>query len=124
MFKSAYTFRLLIFSAFLFVTAFFAARQFEIPVYYVVLLSVYFTVFSFVLNRKLESALVDANKNKFTHTFLALTALKMFSALMMLLFGLFFTDKDKLALGLCTMMFYMLYTAYEVWYWLAKLKKA
>ncbi len=120
--KINYYLQLLIFSVLVFVITFFASLKFHIPLYYVVLLSVYFTAFSFVLNRQLQSALQAENKNKFTHTFLALTALKMFSCLIILLFGLYFAAEGKMALGICTMSYYMLYTTYEVWYWLNKLK--
>jgi O-antigen/teichoic acid export membrane protein len=122
--KLNYYLQLLIFSLLVFIVTYFASLKFEIPLYYIVLLSVYFTGFSFILNRQLQSALQAENKNKFTHTFLALTALKMFSCLIVLLFGLYFADKDKMAIGICTMGYYMLYTSYEVWYWLGKLKQA
>jgi hypothetical protein len=113
---------LLIYSALIFFAAYITAQKFGIPVYYIVLLSVYFTGFSFILNKQLQSALQDQNKNKFTHTFLALTALKMFSCLIILLFGLYFTQQNKLALGICTMGYYMLYTMLEVWHWINRLK--
>ena len=119
----SYFVKLLVFSALIFVTAFLAAQKFNIALYYVVLLSVYFTGFSFVLNKQLQSALQDKNKNKFTHTFLALTALKMFSCLIILLFGLYFATASKLELGVCTMGYYMLYTTFEVWYWMGRLKQ-
>jgi hypothetical protein len=118
----SYYLKLLAFSAVIFVTAFLAAQKFGISVYYVVLLSVYFTGFSLILNKQLQSALQDKNKNKFTNTFLALTALKMFSCLFILLFGLYFTKENRLAIGICTMSYYMLYTGIEVWHWMAKLK--
>lgn len=121
--KINYYLQLLIFSVLVFVITFFASLKFHIPLYYVVLLSVYFSAFSFVLNRQLQSALQAENKNKFTHTFLALTALKMFSCLILLLFGLYFANEGKMAIGICTMGYYMLYTTYEVWYWLNKLKQ-
>jgi hypothetical protein len=53
---------------------------------------------------------------------LALTALKMFSCLFILLFGLYFIKENRLAIGICTMTYYMLYTGLEVWYWMGKLK--
>ena len=115
---------LLIFSGLVFGVAFLASSKFAMPPYYIVLLSLYFTSFSIILNRQLQSALTDENKNKFTNTFLALTALKMFSCLMLLLFGLYFATQGKMAIGICTMGYYMLYTGYEVWYWLNKLKRA
>ena len=118
----SYYLKLLAFSAVIFVTAFLAAQKFGISVYYVVLLSVYFTGFSLILNKQLQSALQDKNKNKFTNTFLALTALKMFSCLFILLFGLYFIKENRLAIGICTMTYYMLYTGLEVWYWMGKLK--
>ena len=118
-----YPVKLLVLSVFVFVAAFLAAQKFNIAVYYVVLLSVYFTVFSFILNKQLQSAVLDKNKNKFTHTFLALTALKMFSCLIILLFGLYFSTEGKLPLGVCTMGYYMLYTTLEVWHWMGKLKQ-
>ena len=121
--KLNYYLQLFIFSLLVFIVTYFASVKFEIPLYYVVLLSIYFTGFSFVLNRQLQSALQAENKNKFTHTFLALTALKMFSCLIILLFGLYFAKESKMAIGICTMSYYMLYTSYEVWYWLNKLKQ-
>jgi hypothetical protein len=119
----SYFVKLLIFSALIFVVAFLAAQKFNMAIYYIVLLSVYFTGFSFILNRQLQSTLQDKNKNKFTHTFLALTALKMFSCLIILLFGLYFATAGKLELGICTMGYYMLYTTFEVWHWMGKLKQ-
>lgn len=121
--KLNYYLQLLIFSTLVFIATYFASLKFEIPLYYVVLLSIYFTGFSFILNKQLQSALQAENKNKFTHTFLALTALKMFSCLIILLFGLYFASQGKMAIGICTMGYYMLYTSYEVWYWLGKLKQ-
>ena len=121
--KLNYYVKLLVFSLLIFAIAFIAAQKFSIVIYYIVLLSVYFTGFSFILNRQLQSALADKNKNKFTHTFLALTALKMFSCLIILLFGLYFATTSKLELGICTMGYYMLYTTFEVWHWLGKLKQ-
>jgi len=115
---------LFIFSALIFALAFLiAVQKFNVSLYYLVLLSIYFASFSFVMNKQLQSALQSENKNKFTHTFLALTALKMFSCLIILLFGLYFSTANKMALGICTMGYYMLYTTFEVWHWLLKLKK-
>jgi hypothetical protein len=122
--KLTYSVKILVFSALIFTAAFLAAQKFNIAFYYIVLLSVYFTSFSFILNRQLQKALLDQNKNKFTHTFLALTALKMFSCLIILLFGLYFATAGKLELGICTMSYYMLYTGFEVWHWINKLKQA
>jgi hypothetical protein len=122
--KLNYFLQLLIFSGLVFVVTFFISQKFTIPLYYIVLLSIYFTSFSFILNKQLQNALQAENKNKFTHTFLALTALKMFSCLIILLFGLYFTNEGKMAIGICTMGYYMLYTSYEVWYWLIKLKQS
>ncbi|MFI5142206.1 MAG: hypothetical protein ACHQII_07610, partial [Bacteroidia bacterium] len=79
------------------------------PLFYIILLSVYFMGFSFALNTQLQKALADPNKNKFTNMFLALTALKMFSCLFILLFGLYFIKENRLAIGICTMSYYMLY---------------
>ncbi len=121
--KLNYYLQLFVFSLLVFMVAYFASLKFVIPLYYVVLLSVYFTGFSFILNKQLQNALQAENKNKFTHAFLALTALKMFSCLILLLFGLCFANQGKMAIGICTMSYYMLYTSYEVWYWLAKLKQ-
>jgi O-antigen/teichoic acid export membrane protein len=121
--KSYYV-KLLAFSVLIFTAAFLAAQKFNMPLYYVVLLSVFFTSFSFILNKQLQDALQAENKNKFTNTFLALTALKMFSCLFILLFGLYFIKDSHLAIGICTMSYYMLYTALEVWHWLSRLKQS
>jgi hypothetical protein len=122
--KLNYYLQVFIFSLLVFIVTYIASLKFEIPLYYVVLLGVYFTGFSFMLNKQLQSALQAENKNKFTHTFLALTALKMFSCLVILLFGLYFANQGKMTIGICTMGYYMLYTGYEVWYWLGKLKQS
>ena len=122
MLKSNYYLQLFIFSLLVFIIAYLSSQKFVIPLYYVVLLSIYFTGISFILNKQLQSALLAENKNKFTNTFLALTALKMFSCLIILLFGLYFANQGKLYIGIITMGYYMLYTGYEVWYWLGKLK--
>ena len=121
--KTGYYLQLLIFSGLIFVLAFLAAQKFEMPLYYIVLLSMYFTTFSAILNSQLQKAIKDKNKNKFTHTFLALTALKMFSCLFILLFGLYFAKANKSAMAICTMTYYMLYTSLEVWHWLGNLKQ-
>jgi uncharacterized membrane protein len=55
--------------------------------------------------------------------FLALTALKMFTSLFILLFGLYFITDNRLIVGICTMSYYMLYTVLEVWHWLGRLKQ-
>ena len=122
--KINYYLQLLIFSVLVFTIAYLASQKFDIPLYYIVLLSGYFAAFSFILNNKLKSSLQSENKNKFTNTFLALTALKMLSCLFILLFGLYFAHQGKLAIGICTMGYYMLYTSYEVWYWLNRLKQS
>jgi len=118
----SYSVKLLAFSALIFAAAFLAAQKFSMPLYYIILLSAFFTGFSFILNNQLQNALQDSNKNKFTNSFLALTALKMFSCLFILLFGLYFIKDAHLAIGICTMSYYMLYTGLEVWHWMAKLK--
>jgi len=119
----SYSVKLLAFSALIFAAAFFAAQKFGMPLYYIVALSGFFTSFSFILNKQLQTALQDTNKNKFTNSFLALTALKMFSCLFILLFGLYFIKENRMAIGICTMTYYMLYTALEVWHWMGKLKQ-
>ncbi|HTA62603.1 MAG TPA: hypothetical protein VK835_09115 [Bacteroidia bacterium] len=118
----SYSVKLLAFSVLIFAAAFLAAQKFGIPLFYIVALSGFFTGFSFILNKQLQSAIQHTNKNKFTNSFLALTALKMFSCLFILLFGLYFIKDNRLAIGICTMTYYMLYTALEVWYWMGKLK--
>lgn len=123
MLKRNYYLQLFMFSVLVFIIAFLACQSFAIPLYYIVLLSTYFTGFSFILNKQLQKALQAENKNKFTNTFLALTALKMFSCLFILLFGLYFANQGKLYIGIITMSYYMLYTSYEVWFWLKKLKQ-
>jgi hypothetical protein len=119
----SYPVKLLAFSVLIFVAAFLAAQKFGMPLYYIVLLSGFFTCFSFILNKQLQTALQDTNKNKFTNAFLGLTALKMFSSLFILLFGLYFIKENRFAIGICTMSYYMLYTVIEVWHWLGKLKQ-
>jgi hypothetical protein len=118
----SYSLKLLAFSVFVFASAFLAAQKFGMPLYYIMALTGFFTSFSFILNKQLQAALQDSNKNKFTNSFLALTALKMFSCLFILLFGLYFIKENRLAIGICTMSYYMLYTGLEVWYWMGKLK--
>jgi len=119
----SYQAKLNLFSVIVYAFAFLASQKFGIPLYYIVLLSAFFIGFSLVLNKQLQTALQDPNKNKFTNTFLALTALKMFTCLFILLFGLYFIKQNRLAVGICTMSYYMLYTGLEVWYWLGKLKQ-
>lgn len=118
----SYSVKLLAFSALVFAAAFLAAQKFPMPLFYIIALSGFFTSFSFILNKQLQAALQDSNKNKFTNSFLALTALKMFSCLFILLFGLYFIKENRMAIGICTMSYYMLYTGLEVWYWMGKLK--
>lgn len=99
------------------------AQKFNIALYYIAVLSIFFTGFSFVLNVRLQTALQSENKNQFTFAFLGLTGLKMLSCLFILLFGLYFATAGKLELGICTMSYYMLYTSFEVWHWMDKLKQ-
>ncbi len=123
MLKLDYYTKLLIFSALISVIVFFMAQTFGISLYYIVLLSVYFTLFSVIFNMRLQASLLSVNKNQFTFTFLGLTGLKMLSCLFILMFGLYFSKSNKLELGICTMSYYMLYTTFEVWHWMNKLKQ-
>ena len=123
MLKLNYSAKLLIFSVLIFVTAIFLAKKFSIALSYVILLSIFFTGFSFILNMRLQNALKSENKNQFTFAFLGLTGLKMFSCLIILLFGLYFATTSKLELGICIMSYYMLYTTFEVWHWIGRLKQ-
>ena len=122
MLKLNYPIKLLIFSALIFVLAIFLAQKFSITFYYIGILSIFFTCFSFVLNMQLQKALTAPSKNQFTFTFLGLTGLKIFSCLTILLFALYFATAGKLELGICTMSYYMLYTTFEVWHWIGRLK--
>lgn len=121
--KLNYYSKLCILSTLIFIIAFFAAKKFNISLYYVIILSAWFTAFSIILNIRLQNSLKSANKNQFTFVFLGLTGLKMLSCLLILLFGLYFSADHKLELGVCTMSYYMIYTAFEVSHWLGKLKE-
>jgi hypothetical protein len=111
------------FSVAVYVLAFFVGQKFGIHFAYIVFLAFFFMAFSFLLNSQLENALKSENKNQFTYTFLMLTGLKMFACLTILLVGLYFSNKEsRMALGICTMFYYMLYTGFEVSHWLNKLR--
>ncbi len=122
--KLNYPIKLLIFSVLVFVLAILLAHKFSIAFFYIGVLSIFFTGFSFLLNMQLQKALTAPSKNQFTFTFLGLTGLKMFSCLTILLFGLYFATASKLELGICTMSYYMLYTTFEVWHWMGALKQS
>ncbi|MBS1646928.1 MAG: hypothetical protein JST67_06270 [Bacteroidetes bacterium] len=90
---------------------------------YAIALAVFFTGFSFVLHAQLEQALKSENKNQFTYSFLMFTGLKMFACLILLLIGLYFTPSEsRMPLGIGTMMYYLIFTAFEVRFWLKRLK--
>ena len=59
-----YYLQLLFFSLLIYIAAYFASLKFGIPFYYIALLSLYFTAFSFILSKQLGNALHAENKNK------------------------------------------------------------
>src|SRR5438094_803946 len=106
--------KLLVFSAGVFAVAYFSSLWIELPLYMLILLSFFFTGFSFIFNSQLQKAVKDENKNKFTHVFLGMTGIKMLSSLILLAFILALTTHDKLNSGVCIMAYYMFYTIFEV----------
>ena len=116
------TLKLIIFGAVVFAAAFASSYIFPLPLLLLLLLSFYFTGFTFILNAALQKALADANKNKFTQLFMGLTGIKMLSSIILLIMFLYFFKDNRLHTGVCIMVFYMLYTIFEVVLWTRKLK--
>lgn len=115
--------KLLVFSAVLFIATLLASRIVELPLYLLILLTVFFTAFTLIFNSQLDKAYSAENKNKFTQVFLAMTGMKMFASLILLACVLALSNHDKLNLGICIMTYYMAYTVYEVIHWRSKLSK-
>lgn len=110
-----------IFSVLIFGAAYGLSFAFSLPLLLLLILSVYFSGFTFLLNRQLSAALQHENKNKFTQVFMGLTGIKIFSSLILLALSLFFFKDNRLYIGICIMCYYMLYTAYEVIFWRSRL---
>ncbi|MGZ3862034.1 MAG: hypothetical protein ACXVPN_06705 [Bacteroidia bacterium] len=113
--------KLLVFSAVLFGATLLASRVVELPLYLLILLSVFFTVFTWLFNSRLEKAQAHENKNKFTQVFLGFTGVKIFASLILLACVLALSNHHKFNLGICIMTYYMAYTVYEVIHWRSKL---
>ena len=114
--------KLLVFAAGVFIATFAASFIVELPLYLLILLSVFFTAFTFIMNARLEKALQSENKNQFTYTFLGMTGIKMLGSLLVLAITLALSKHDKFNIGVCIMAYYMLYTVFEVIVWREKLK--
>jgi uncharacterized membrane protein len=113
--------KLLVFAAGVFIATLLASRIVELPLYLLITLTVFFTSFTFVFNARLEMALKDENKNKFTQVFLGFTGIKMLCSLILLACVLALSKGVKFNLGICIMTYYMIYTVYEVIHWRKKL---
>ena len=114
--------KLFIFSSILFAAAYGASSLFPLPFILLLVLSFYFTTFSWLFNSRLQKAYGDANKNKFTQVFMGFTGIKIISALALLVCFLSLFKENKLNIGVFTMAYYMLYTIFEVVLWKGKLK--
>jgi len=115
--------KLLVFAAGVFGATYASSFLVELPLYLLLILSAFFTGFSFILNMRLEKALLSKNKNHFTQAFLGLTGIKMLSSIILLACTLAFTKHDKFNIGICIMTYYMLYTIFEVIIWRVKLQQ-
>jgi hypothetical protein len=113
--------KLFIFSVAVFALAYGVSVIFPIPVAVLGTLSVFFTLFTLVFNQRLSKAFHDPNKNKFTQVFLGFTMLKMLLSLVMLICFFYFIKTNHLNIGVCTMGFYLAYTAFEVLIWRKRL---
>ncbi|HWY37616.1 MAG TPA: hypothetical protein VNY73_03590 [Bacteroidia bacterium] len=114
--------KLLVFAAGVFIATYAVSFVVELPLYLLIILSVFFTTFSFILNIRLEKALHAENKNQFTYTFLGLTGIKMLASLVLLACTLALSKQNKFNMAICIMSYYMLYTIFEVITWRGKLK--
>ena len=114
--------KLLVFAAGVFIATYCASLIVELPLFLLILLTVFFTAFSFIMNMQLEKALRSENKNQFTNSFLGLTGIKMLGSLILLACVLALSKHDKFNMGICIMTYYMAYTVYEVIHWRGKLK--
>ena len=114
--------KLLVFAAGIFIATYALSTIVELPLYLLILLTFFFTGFSFIMNQQLEKAVKSENKNQFTQVFLGFTGIKMLSSLILLACMLALTKHDKLNIGVCIMSYYMLYTVFEVVLWRGKLK--
>lgn len=115
--------KLLVFAAGVFIATYLLSLSVQLPLYLLITLSVFFTVFSLILNMQLEKALKSENKNQFTQVFLGLTGIKMLVSAILLACVLALSKHDKFNMGICIMIYYMLYTIFEVVVWRRKLKQ-
>ena len=115
------TVKLSIFAVALFAATFAASLIVELPLYLLILLTVFFFSFSMIFNNRLEKALHHENKNQFTQAFLGLTGVKMLLSMVLLACVMAFSKHDKFNIGICIMTYYMLYTIFEVIIWRKKL---
>jgi len=111
-----------IFSALVFLAAYGCSFIYTLPLALLLLLSFYFTAFSWIFNRQLQKAYADQNKNKFTQVFMGFTGIKILTSLVLLVVFLYLFKENKFTIGICTMAYYMLYTVFEVVLWRGKLK--
>ena len=114
--------KLLVFAAGIFIAAYATSLLVELPLYLLILLSGFFTGFTFIFNLQLEKAVKAENKNQFTQVFLGFTGIKMLCSLILLACFLALSNHTKFNIGLCIMAYYMAYTVYEVIHWRGKLK--
>ena len=113
--------KLIIFSGAIFLLAYGISLVYPIPVTALVVLSVFFTLFTLVFNQRLLQAFNDPNKNKFTRVFLGFTSIKMLLSLVLLVSFLYFYKVSRLNIGVCTMGYYLAYTIFEVLIWRTRL---
>ncbi len=114
--------KLLVFSVILFAVARLALYLFPVHFLLILLLSIYFTGFSWLFNRQLLKAYNDDNKNKFTQVFMGLSGIKIITSLILLLVFMFLFKDNRLYTGIYTMSYYMFYTVFEVAFWRSKLR--
>lgn len=114
--------KLFVFSAIVFAVGYGATYLFPLPFILLLLLSFYFTAYSWIFNKRLQKAYKDENKNKFTQVFVGLTGIKILSSLILLAVFLYLFKEDRLNIGVCVMGYYFFYTAFEVTLWRSKLR--
>jgi len=114
--------KLLAFSALILGAALGASVLFPVPFKMLLILSFYFTFFTYLFNLQLQKAYDHENKNKFTQVYMGFTGIKMLSCLVLLVCFLYFFKDNKLNIGIFTMSYYMLYTIFEVILWKGKLR--
>jgi hypothetical protein len=112
---------LLIFSILVYVLASLVSIVYALPIVLFSALSLYFFVFTSVLNYRLSKALAHTDKNKFTFAFLGMTAINMALCLAWIVVSILALHCSKLVAGVSVLGYYFAYTGFFILIWKKKL---